>query len=147
MSDMSSKKRKTLERRIAERIARKKGDVFLRRDFEDLGAYDQVGRALRRLAAKGRLVRIGYGLYARAAVSPLSGKIVPARPLPALAREALARLNVETAPSDFERAYSGDRTTQVPTGRMIAVRGRISRKVGHDGKFAVFERISRPRAS
>ena len=144
---MKPKKRKTLEKRIAERIARSRADVFLRRDFEDLGAYDQVGRGLRRLAAKGQLVRIGYGLYARAAVSPLSGRIVPARPLPALAREALARLNVETAPSNFERAYSEGGTTQVPTGRMIAVKARISRKIGHDGKFAVFERISRPRAS
>ena len=79
---MKPKKRKTLEKRIAERIARSRADVFLRRDFEDLGAYDQVGRGLRRLAAKGQLVRIGYGLYARAAVSPLSGRIVPARPCP-----------------------------------------------------------------
>ena len=113
---MKPKKHKTLEKRIAERIARKKGDVFLRRDFEDLGAYDQVGRGLRRLAAKGRLVRLGYGIYARATVSPLSGRIVPAKPLPALAREALARLNVETAPSEFERAYGEGRTAQVPTG-------------------------------
>ena len=147
MPDMRPRKRKTLEKRIAARIARKKGDVFLRRDFEDLGAYDQVGRGLRCLAAKGQLVRLGYGVYARAATSPLSGKIVPAKPLPALAREALARLNVETAPSDFERAYSEGRTTQVPTGRTIAVRSRISRKIGHDGKFAVFERIPRRRAS
>ena len=142
MSDMRPKKRKTLEKRIAERIARKKGDVFLRCDFEDLGAYDQVGRGLRCLAAKGQIVRIGYGIYARAAVSPLSGRIVPAKPLPALAREALERLNVETAPSEFERAYGEGRTTQVPTGRLIAVKGRISRKIGHDGKFAVFEPIS-----
>ena len=147
MTGMKPKKRRTLEKRIAERIARKKGDVFLRRDFEDLGGYDQVGRALRRLAAKGRLLRIGYGVYARTAVSPLSGRTVPAKPLPALAREALARLNVETAPSEFEGAYSEGRTTQVPTGRVIGVRGRISRKIGHNGKFAVFERISRPRAS
>lgn len=147
MPDMRSKKRKTLETRIAERIARKKGDVFLRRDFADLGGYDQVGRGLRCLAAKSQLVRLGYGVYARAAASPLSGKIVPAKPLPALAREALARLNVETAPSEFERAYGEGRTTQVPTGRTIAVRGRISRKIGHDGKFAVFERILRRRAS
>ena len=142
MPEMRPRKRKTLEMRIAARIARKKGDVFLRCDFEDLGGYDQVGRGLLCLAAKGRLVRIGYGIYARAAVSPLSGKIVPAKPLPALVREALARLNVETARSDFERAYSEGRTTQVPTGRTIAVRGRISRKIGYDGKFAVFERIS-----
>ena len=127
---------------MAERIARKKGNVFLRSDFEDLGGYDQVGRGLRSLTSKGRLVKIGYGLYARAISSPLSGRTVPAKPLPALAAEALARLNVETAPSSFARAYNEGVTTQVPTGRLIAVKGRISRKIGYDGRYASFERIA-----
>lgn len=134
--------RKPLERRIAARIARKKASVFLRDDFKDLGGYDQVGRGLRRLTAKGQLVRIGYGIYARAVVSPLSGKRVPAKPLPALVVEALSRLDVETAPSSFARDYNAGTTTQVPTGRVIAVKGRFSRKIGYNGKYAVFERAS-----
>ena len=134
--------RKPLEKRIAERIARKKDDVFLRRDFEDLGGYDQVGRALRRLTAKGRLVRIGYGLYARAVPSPLTGGTMAAKPLPALALEALARLEVETAASSFARSHRDGATTQVPTGRMIAVKGRLSRKIGYGGKYATFERVA-----
>ena len=136
--------RKPLERRIAARIARRKATVFLRSDFEDLGGYDQVGRSLRRLTAKGVLVRVGYGIYARAILSPLSGKVVPAKPLPALAVEALSRLDIETAPSSFARAYNAGTTTQVPTGRVIAVKGRFSRKIGYGGKYAVFERASRP---
>lgn len=135
--------RKPLERRIAARIARMKATVFLRADFGDLGGYDQIGRGLQRLTAKGQLVRIGYGVYARAVVSPLSGKTVPGKPLPALAAEVLSRLNVETAPSSFTRAYNAGNTTQVPTGRVIAVKGRFSRKIGYDGKYAVFERASR----
>lgn len=135
--------RKPLEHRIAARIARRKATVFLRSDFKDLGGYDQVGRSLRLLTAKGDLVRIGYGIYARAVLSPLSGKTVPAKPLPALAFEALSRLDVETAPSSFARAYSAGATTQVPTGRVIAVKGRFSRKIGYGGKYAVFERASR----
>lgn len=133
---------KPLEKRIAERIARKKADVFLRDDFKDLGGYDQVGRGLRRLTAKGRLVKIGYGLYARATSSPLSGKTIPVKPLPALAAEALARLNVETLPSSFVRDYNEGATTQVPTGRAIAVKGRVSRRIGYDGKYAILERAS-----
>ena len=66
----------------------------------------------------------------------------PAKPLPTLAVEALARLNVETEPSSFARAYNEGTTTQVPTGRAIAVKGRVSRRIGYDGKYAVFERIS-----
>lgn len=38
---------KTLEERIAHRIACSKGEVFIRNDFENLGDYDQVGRSLR----------------------------------------------------------------------------------------------------
>ena len=137
---MKTKKNKPLEQRLAERIARKKGNVFLRDDFKDLGAYDQVGRGLRCLAAKGQLVRIGYGLYARTKASPLSGKTVPGKPLPALAAEALERLKVETAPSSFARAYNEGATTQVPTGRVIAVKGRVSRRIGYGGKYVTLER-------
>ena len=139
---MKTSRSKPLERRIAERIARKKGNVFVRRDFQDLGGYDQVGRALRRLTFQGHLVRIGYGLYARTVRSLLSGKRVPAQPLPSLTLEALARLEVETRPSRFAQASNTGKTTQVPTGRVIAVKGRIARKIGYDGKYVSFERFA-----
>ena len=138
-----STSRKPLEKRIAERIARKKVTIFLRRDFEDLGGYDQVGRGLRNLTVTGQLVRIGYGVYARAVMSPVSGKTIPAKSLPTLAAEVLARLDVETAPSSFARAYNAGVTTQVPTGRVIVIKGRFARKIGYGGKYAVFERASR----
>jgi len=139
---MGNPRNQPLEGRIARRIARKKANVFLRDDFTDLGGYDQVGRCLRHLTAKGKLVRIGYGLYARARVSPLSGKIIPSKPLPALATEALERLTVSTMPSSHARAYNEGISTQVPTGRVIAVKGRVSRRIGYDGKYVTFERAS-----
>ena len=139
---MKAKRNNTLEKRIAERIARKKADVFLRADFKDIGGYDQVGRGLRRLVAKGKLVKIGYGLYARAAASPLSGETIPTKNLPALASEALGRLSVEMAISSSAKSYNAGLTTQVPTGRVIAVKSRISRKIGYDGKYVTFERSS-----
>ena len=139
---MKPRNSRSLEQRISDRVARKKGDVFLRGDFADLGGYDQVGRALRQLVAMGRLARIGYGLYARTVPSPLSGRNVPAKPLPMLSREALARLNVETMPSRYAEANNTGASTQVPTGRVIAVKGRIARRIGYDGKYVSFERIS-----
>ena len=59
----------TLEGRVAARIIRKKDIVFLRDDFLDLSGYDQVGRALQSLTRKGKLIKIGYGLYAKVKVS------------------------------------------------------------------------------
>lgn len=43
----------TLEIRLSKRINRKRSNVFLRADFDDLGGYDQVGRALRQLVRGG----------------------------------------------------------------------------------------------
>jgi hypothetical protein len=64
----------TLRERIERRIARKRGeDVFLPREFRDLGGEDQVLRVLRILVREKRLVRLGYGVYGRAVVSRLSG--------------------------------------------------------------------------
>lgn len=129
----------TLAYKITARMRRKKALVFVREDFADLGGYDQVGRILRALARQGELVKIGYGLYAKAKKSPLTGQVVPVAPLPTLAKEALARLGVETAPSRLEKEFQAGRTTQVPTGRLIAVKGRISRKIGYGGAYVNFE--------
>ena len=134
---------KSLEDRMAYRVERKRGSVYLREDFGDLADYDQVGRGLRRLVAKGKLVKIGYGLYARATRSPLSGNLIPEKSLPSLAAEALTRLKVEVRPSQEARAYNAGGSTQVPTGRVLAVKGRISRKIGYDGKYVSFEPAAR----
>jgi hypothetical protein len=68
-------RRTTLRERIETRIARKPSeDVFLPREFADLGGEDQVLRVLRGLVRDGRLMRLGYGVYGRAVVSQLSGE-------------------------------------------------------------------------
>jgi hypothetical protein len=125
-------KPETLETKLLNRIDRKRGDVFLRADFGDLGGYDQVGRVLRELVHKGRLVRVGQGLYARARPSITSGEPLPARGLATLT-EALGRVGIETVPTRLERA-------QVPTGRVVGVTRRVRRKVGDGGIDLSFER-------
>ncbi len=132
-------KYETQNYKVSARIARKKNAVFVREDFEDLGGYDQIGRILRDLTRAGELIKIGYGLYAKAKISPLTGAVVPVVPLPSLAKEALDRLGFETFPSLYEREYNAGRSTQVPTGRRIAVKGRISRKIGYNGAYVSYE--------
>jgi hypothetical protein len=129
----------TLETRLLKRIDRKRGDVFLRADFDDLGGYDQVGRVLREVVRKGRLVRVGQGLYVRARPSITSGDPVPVKGLASL-KAALNRVGVETLPTRLEQDYNSGRTTQVPTGRVVAVRRRVRRKVGYNGVNLSFER-------
>jgi hypothetical protein len=132
-------KPETLETQLLKRIARKRGDVFLRTDFRDLGGYDQVGRVLRGLVRKGVLMKAGYGLYTRTRPSLLDGKPLPAKGIRELAVEALGRLGIQTAPTRLEQAYDAGETTQVPTGRVIGVRGRVRRKISYNGFPLSFE--------
>ncbi len=126
---------------MALRIARSKREVFIREDFADLGTYAQVGRCLKSLVAKNTLIRIGQGLYAKAILGPITNEPIPRRGFDTIAREALNRLGVETVPSSYERLYNSGKTTQVPTGRFIGVKGRVARKIGYAGTFVTFERV------
>ena len=136
--------RDTLEARIAKRIDRKRGDVFLRADFADLGGYDQVGRVLRQLVRASKLLKVGFGLYARAVPARIGARSVPPKGLATL-REALERVGIRTYPSRALEDYNAGRTTQVPTGRVVAVRRRVRRKIGYNGISLSFER-ARPAA-
>ena len=135
-----SAKQDSLEKRMRRRIARNRGDVFLRADFSDLGSYGQVSRVLRDLLREGCLIKIVLGLYARATPSLRDGKPMPANGLRTLT-DALHRLGVETTPSRAELAYNSGRSEQVPTGRVVGIRGkRIRRQIGYGGISLIFER-------
>jgi hypothetical protein len=129
----------TLETQLLKRIDRKRGDVFLRTDFADLGGYDQVGRALRQLVRRGRLMKIGFGLFSRAVKSPFDDRPIPPQGLSTL-REALKRVGIETLPSRSLQDYNAGRTTQVPTGRVVGVLRRVRRQIGYNGITLSFER-------
>ena len=94
--------RMSLRSRIEQRVDRKRGDVFLREDFSDLGGCDPAGRGLWLLVKEGRLIRLGQAVYSCARVSPISGVLVPPKGLTTLT-EALNRLGIETLPSRLER--------------------------------------------
>ncbi|MEZ4820252.1 MAG: DUF6088 family protein [Bdellovibrionota bacterium] len=134
--------KRTLESKITYRIKRSAVPVFIRQDFEDIGGYDQVGRILRQLVKKGLLMNIGYGAYARTTQSRLSGKIIPEEPLPNLAKELLRKLGVKILPTKAEQTYNNGESTQVPTGLVIGVRGRLSRKIGYNKKVISFEQYT-----
>ncbi|MCP4234471.1 MAG: hypothetical protein GY770_12945 [Aestuariibacter sp.] len=132
----------TLKSKIKYRISRSKGAVFTPRDFRDLSDSRQVGRVLRQLVVDETLIRFGQGLYAKAKRSSLTGNLIPVKPLPELAVEALTeKLMVKVVPSTAAELYSKGQTTQVPTGRLIAVKGRVSRKMAYDGKSIKYQYV------
>ena len=136
------RRRRTLQERVEERIAEKRDDVMLTREFRDLGGEDQVLRALRSLMRDGKLVRLGYGVYGRAEVSRLSG-----RPMLAArggfidaARQALDKLGVPWEPTEFQRAYNEGRSTQIPVNPALKVKGRFARRLKYQDAELRLER-------
>ena len=124
-------RRRTLRERIGERIARRRDDVFLTREFRDLGGEDQVLRALRGLVREGRLLRLGYGVYGRAEASRLSGEpLLAARGgFIGAARQALDKLGVKWEPTEYQLAYNESRSNQVPVNPAVRVKGRFARRL------------------
>ncbi|HXZ02694.1 MAG TPA: hypothetical protein VEI03_22070 [Stellaceae bacterium] len=131
---------KTLEQRIKTRIDRKGDAVFLTREFTDLGGERQVLRALRKLVDGGKLIRLGYGVYARAEISPLTKEpMLAADGFGPAARQALTKLGVRWEPSAAERAYNEGRSTQIPVKPMVRLRGRFARKLRYKSMELAFE--------
>lgn len=130
----------TIAEAIRHRVTRSRRNVFLRADFDQLGSYDAVGRALRQVVESGKLIQIGYGLYAKATISPFSGKPAPMVGIRKLATEALGRLGKSAVASEAEQAYNSGRSTQVPTGRSLLVKDRVRRRIGYDGNYVVLQR-------
>jgi hypothetical protein len=134
---------KTLREKIEKRIARRRReDVFLPREFADLGGEDQVLRVLRNLVRNKRLVRLGYGVYGRAVVSRLSGEpiLCSANGFLGAARQALNKLGVAWEPTEAERAYNERRSTQVPVNPVVRIKGRFSRRLRDGSLELVLER-------
>lgn len=127
---------RTLKQKIEYRMQRRtKDDVFLPREFTDLSGEDQVLRALRTLVKEGRLIKLGYGVYARAVRSRISGRpmIDSANGFSSAALQALTKLGVEWEPSSAVKAYNENRSTQIPVNPVVRIKGRFQRRLS-DGR-------------
>jgi hypothetical protein len=135
------RERKTLQQRIEARIARKGDTALLTREFADLSGERQVLRALRKLVDEGKLIRLGYGVYARAEISSLTNRpMLAGDGFGAVARQVLNKLGVKWEPNSAERAYNEGRSTQVPMTPVVRLRGRFARKLRYKTMELAFER-------
>ena len=104
----------SVKQRLQRSIGARSGEVVLRRDLARFGSPAQVSRALNQLVAEGKLVRIGLGVYAKAAPGPISGIPMARQPLGALAVETFERLGIPWQLGAAQRRYNERLTTQVP---------------------------------
>jgi hypothetical protein len=128
----------TINRKVQTRVKRSKASVFLRSDFKDIADYDQVGRALRELVQEDLLIKIGYGLYARARINRITGNVMadnPAGP-DGVVIEAMEKLGVEYQLDDLSRMNLSGDSTQIPAKVKIIPKSiRFTRKIAIGTQF------------
>ena len=110
-------------------------------DFLDLSDRDQVMRALRKLISKNLIMKVGQGVYVKAKESKLTGKIIPQVDLAEIGKAVAEKLNIKVLPSRYELWYNEGKTTQVPSGKVIAIKGTILRKIGFNGVYIIYETV------
>ena len=133
-------KKLCIKDRMIRSIALRKGEVLLRADFDFMGSASQVSRALKKVVSAGKLIRLGYGTYAKAEPSPLSGKPIPRQPLEALAWEAMQRLGVNINLGKALNDYATGNTNQIPMSATFNTGDRrISRKLVVGNRSVVYE--------
>lgn len=123
--------KQSLKSKIEAQICRSRQNVFMRRDFAALGGYDQVGRALLGLVKKGLLIKIGYGLYAKARLNSITNQPMLAAigGFNQVAKEALDLMNVKWEPSKAFKEYQRG-STQLPINASVTINSRFTRKIG-----------------
>ncbi len=111
----------SIKSRILNRLSRSRRYVFLRNDFKDIAGYDQVGRVLRDLVKDSQLLKVGYGVYTKARINSITGKLMPACPggSDAVILEALERLGVDYSLGRSTTQYLAGESAQIPAFTQI----------------------------
>ena len=127
--------------RIARSIGRSKRDVFLRIDFAKLGTPSRVTRAISELINRGKLVKLGYGVYAKAVPSPVTGNPIPRKVLESLVIEAFESLGIPADLGAARSAYATGSSGQVPMSVTISTGSRrVSRKLKLGNREVIYEK-------
>ncbi|MGS0743872.1 DUF6088 family protein [Glaciimonas sp. GG7] len=131
----------TIKMRISASIRSSKSKVFLRQEFDKFGEYRQVSRAIRELAISGELARVGYGVYAKARPSTITGKPVPDDSLVNIGLETMRKLGIKADIGKEARALREGRSTQMPMAPIISVgKSRVRRAIAIGKRKIIYEK-------
>lgn len=127
--------------RIARSIGRSQGDVFLRAHFADFGSSSRVTRALSELMDERKLVRLGYGVYAKTIPSVVTGNAIPRKVLESLVVEAFNSLGIPMELGAARLAYATGNSNQVPMSVTVSTGSRrVSRKLKLGNREVKYEK-------
>lgn len=129
----------TIRYKALERIKQLPSTVVLRKDIKGLGSTRQVSRALKEILDLGKIVKLGYGIYAKPKKSAVTGDQYLPGGFIVVCREALTRLGITWSISDAEQAYNLGKTQQVPINPPTKLVTRFRRKLSYRDMEIRFE--------
>jgi hypothetical protein len=131
----------TTKSKLSQKIDATPGEILLRSKLVDTGTPSRVTRAINSLIAEGKIVRLGYGVYAKARPSSLTGNPIPRKTLDELAPEIFSELNVPFTYGEAISDYVSGRTTQIPTALIISTGSRrINRRISVGSREVKYEK-------
>ncbi|EKD55327.1 MAG: hypothetical protein ACD_60C00014G0001 [uncultured bacterium] len=123
-----------------DRIRRMTANVVLREDIEDMGSPRQVSRCFKDLVQMGELVKIGYGIYAKAYVSETLNKPVIQGGFGQACKEALTKLGIQWEPGSAEQTYNAGLSTQVPVRTVVQLKSRFRGHLTYGNRKLIVEK-------
>lgn len=130
----------SLKFQVLDRIQQIAGNVVLREDIEDMGSSRQISRCVNDLVDMGELVKIGYGVYAKAYVSEYINRPVIKGGFDQVCKEALTKLGVAWMPGSAEQAYNAGRSTQVPVRTVVQLKSRYRGHLNYGNRKLIVEK-------
>ena len=131
---MTKRYKNTFRNRVLSSIEAMPGTVVLREDVKSLGSSRQVSRALKDLVEDGKLIKLGYGIYAKAEISELLDRPIIRSGFTEACIEILNRLGISWEPSQAIKDYNEGRSQQVPARFEVRLKQRFRRKIGYNNR-------------
>jgi len=116
------------------------GGVVLREDIEDMGSPRQISRCFKDLVEMGELVKIGYGIYAKAYISKTLNKPVIQSGFGQACTEALTKKGIKWEPGSAEQAYNAGLSTQVPVRTIVQLKSRYRGHLSYGNRKLIVEK-------
>lgn len=130
----------SLKFKALDRIKQMMGTIVLREDIENMGSPRQISRCFKDLVKMGKLVKIGYGIYAKSYISENLNKPVIQGGFGQACKEALTKLGVEWEPGSAEQAYNAGLSTQVPVRTVVQLKSRFRGHLTYGNRKLIVEK-------
>jgi hypothetical protein len=105
-----------------------------------MGDSRQISRCFKDLMEMGELVKIGYGIYAKAYMSRYINQPVIRGDFGQTCKEALTKLGIEWKPGSAEEAYNAGLSTQVPVRPVVRLKGRYRGHLSYGASKLIAEK-------